>query len=208
MLIGGCASVGTSNVDPAYRPGANGLLVASVTTSGYNPGTLWVQVVRASAATETVASIPVNDPAYGLDWRVGDPAVTNGGEGRIAVVELAPGEYELRRWVINVDNRAAYSSRRALGYRFNIVAGKASYVGNLHVDIQRSAAESLPFATTLEDKRERDLPIVQGRYSGVRAEHMVFAGESAQEERPAPTAARRGPAATRIDDLQGLLPGK
>jgi hypothetical protein len=179
-----------------------------VTASGYNPGTLWVQVVRASAATDTVASIPVNDPAYGLDWQVGDPAVTNAGEGRVAVVELAPGDYELRRWVINVGNRAAYSSRRPLGYRFNIVAGKATYLGNVHVDIQRSAAESLPFATTLEDRRERDLPIVQRKYSGVRAEHMVFAGESAERERASPTAARREAGPTRIDDLQGLLPGK
>ena len=200
--------MGTSNVDPAYRPGANGLLVASLTASGYNPGTLWVQVVRASASTETVASIPVNDPAYGLDWQAGDPAVTNGGAGRVAVVELAPGEYELRRWVINIGNSAAYSSRRPLAYRFNIVAGKATYVGNLHVDVQRSAAESLPLATTLEDRRERDLPIVRRKYSGVRAEHMLFAGESAERERASPTATRRERAPTRIDDLQGLLPGK
>jgi hypothetical protein len=36
-LLAGCASTRVSNVDPAYRLASNGLLVASVTVSGYNP---------------------------------------------------------------------------------------------------------------------------------------------------------------------------
>lgn len=204
-MLAGCASLGTANVDPSYRPGANGLLVASVTASGYNPGTLWYQVVRTNAVTRTVASIPVNDEAYGMDWRAGDPSVPQAGAGRLAVLELAPGEYELRRWVINVGNQAAYSSTRPMGYRFAVEPGKATYLGNVHVDIQRSAsAGSGPYAATLEDQRARDLPILYRKFPGVSAQQVLFAKQGAAPEplgrRPA------GPGSTRMDDLQGLLP--
>jgi hypothetical protein len=48
----GCAHTGTHNVDAASpNPGDKGLLVASLTASGYNPGTLSFQVV------------PVGEPA-------------------------------------------------------------------------------------------------------------------------------------------------
>jgi hypothetical protein len=198
--IGACASIGTANVDSGWRPGANGLLVASVTSSGYNPGTLWFQVVRSHAPTEVVASIPVNDSAYGADWLAGDPAVLKGGSGRLAVIELAPGDYEMRRWVINVSNRAAYTSTRSFGYRFTISPGKATYLGNVHVDIQRGPTSALPFAVSLEDRRERDLPIFHRKYSAVRAEDVRFPGEPVARDRERPS----GP--TRLDDLQGLLP--
>jgi hypothetical protein len=205
VLIAGCAAIGTPNVDRDYRPGANGLLVVSLTASGYNPGTLWFQVVRAGSTTQAVASIPVNDEAYGLDWLPGDLATENGGSGRVAVVELAPGEYELRRWVINVSNQAAFSSTRAFGYRFTIVPGKATYLGSVHVDIQRGASPArLPFEISLQDRRERDLPIVHRKYSAVRPDQVLFP-EAAREpvaERPV----ERAP--TRLDDLQGLLPGR
>jgi hypothetical protein len=205
--LGGCGSLGTANVDPGYRPGANGLLVASVTASGYTPGTLWYQVVLAGAPAQTVASIPVNDESYGLDWRNGDAAVPNGGSGRVAVVELPPGDYEMRRWVINVSNQAAFGSTRPFGYRFTIAPGKATYLGNVHVDIQRSASSrTLPFSVSLEDSRERDLPIFHRKYSGVRSGEVSFAQQGEPREPQVQRPIERTP--TRMDDLQGLLPAR
>jgi hypothetical protein len=207
LLASGCASVGTANVEPAYRPSTSGLLVVSVTASGYNPGTLWYQIVRSGAVAHTVASIPVNDRAYGLDWEAGDPAVPNSGAGRVAVIELGPGEYEMRRWVINVANRAAFISTKPFGFRFEIEAGKATYLGNVHVDIQRTAdPDTLPFAVALEDRRDRDLAILHRKYPGVRKDQLIFGGPGRLRETAAERPVGLGP--TRLDDLQNLLPGK
>jgi hypothetical protein len=206
--LAGCGSIGTANVDPSYQPGANGLLVASLTRSGYDPGTLWIQVVSAGEVAQTVASIPVNDPSYGLDWGASDPGGV-GTVGRVAVVELNPGEYELRRWVVNTPNRQAFTSVRPLGYRFTIEAGKATYVGNLHLDLQRSASEHrIPFAARLEDQRDRDLAILHRKYRGIRPGQVVFAVKGARNAPLAGSPRTAEPAPTRLDDLQQLLPSR
>lgn len=205
ILLAACGSIGTANVAPGYTPGPNGLLLVSLSASGYLPGTLWMQVVPASDVARVAASIPVNDAAYGIDWPAGDPAVANGGLGRLAAIELSPGEYELRRWVINVGNSEAYTSRRPLGYRFRIEAGKATYLGGVHLDIQRSAARSLPAQVRLEDRRERDLALLRQRYPGVRDAQLVFAADAGRREAPE---TRRSSLPARMDDLKGLLPSQ
>jgi hypothetical protein len=168
FLMSGCAATGTANVDPGYRPERNGVLVASVTASGYLPGALLLHVVRRDAPSFHVASIPVNDSAFGIDWPDGDPAVRNGSRGRLAVIELPPGEYQLRGLAINRPSAPPYEAKNAPGYDFSIAAGKATYLGGVHVDVQPSAAlRKLPLATSLEDRRERDLPLLHRRYPGV-----------------------------------------
>lgn len=208
LLASSCASLGTANVDPGYRPGAAGVLVASVSASGFTPGKLWYQVVRARAVTETVASIPVNDPAHGLDWQSGDAEVPNGGIGRIAVIELSPGEYELRRWVMGRSTHGSFSSRRPFGYRFVIEAGKVTYVGSVHVDLQRTAdADTLPYRISLDDRRERDLAIVRRKYPGLGTTPVSFADGVAPRGQIDPEPAQ-SPVRTPIDDLHNLLPNK
>jgi hypothetical protein len=200
----GCASLGTPNVDAGYRPAHNGLLVAAVSASGYLPGTLWFQVVP-QGATAPAASIPVNDAAYGIDWPAGDSEIPHGGLGRLAVVELPPGAYELRRWVINVSNAAAYTSNRPFGLRFTIAPGKATYLGSVHVDIQRGAStQRLPFAVRHDERRDRDLPLLYRKNPGINAAMVIFAGEAEPEGARRVSAQPRGPA--RLEDLRDLLP--
>ena len=208
-LLAGCAGSGVANIEGSHRPAeGNGVLVVSVTASGYLPGSLWYQVVRSSNISAKPVSIPVNDDSFGVDWRSGSSEVKNGGTGRLAVIELPQGDYELRRWVINSGNRAAYISRKPFGYRFTIQPGKTTYIGNVHVDIQHSASSSLPYAISLEDKRERDLLLLRRKYSGIRQDSVTvaIADEAAAEQR---TQDRPGARSTRrIDDLKDLLPGK
>ena len=95
VLLAGCAGSGVKNVESDHKLAAgNGLLVVSVTASGFVPGTLWYQVVRPGAAP---VSIPVNDSSFGLDWSGASAEVKNAGSGRLAVVELPQGDYEMRR---------------------------------------------------------------------------------------------------------------
>ena len=204
MLAPGCASLGTPNVEPGYAPARNGLLVAAVSASGHLPGTLWFQVVR-QGATQPAASIPVNDPAYGIDWPAGDAEIPRAGLGRLAVIELAPGDYELRRWVINVSNVAAYVSNRPFGLRFTVAPGRATYLGSVHVDIQVGAStQRLPYALERDDRRSRDLPLLYRKHPGVTPAMVAFADDMQREAARPMSAARREP--TRLDDLQDLLP--
>jgi hypothetical protein len=205
LLAAGCAQRGTANIEPAYRPGGAGLLVASVTASGHNPGTLSFQIVRVSAPTETVVTIPVNDEALGLDWRLGDPDVQNGGHGRLAVVELEPGEYEVRRGFIHVSAQETYTSVRRHGFRFTIIPGKATYLGNVHVDMRHSPEGRLLAVTNLVDRRRRDLALLHKKYSGVRPEQVVFP-DDIEHEAVLKRSAEGKPA--KLEDLERLLPRK
>lgn len=204
LLLGACA-IATTNVDPNYRPRDKGVLVASLTASGYNPGTLLYQVVRSNAPTQLVATIPVNDEAQELDWKLGDPQVRFGGYGRLAVVELPPGDYEFRRGFIQVSAQETYSSKAAVGYRFTIVPGKATYLGNVHVDIERISAERLAPAYTLADLRSRDLPILYRKYASFKPDVMLFPDEV---EREAALKGRQDAGPTKLEDLERLLPRK
>lgn len=205
VLAAGCMS-GARNADPGYRPGSNGLLVASLTASGHSPpGRLSYLVVRAEQPAQTVAAIPLNDEALALDWQLGDYAVHNNGYGRLAVVELPPGHYELRRGFIYVSAQEAYASARVLGYRFEILPGKATYLGNVHVDIEISAARRIHADTSLRDRRSRDLPLLHRKYAGVRPEHLVFPGEVDREKLLQRTADE---APLKLEDLERLLPQK
>jgi hypothetical protein len=205
MLLAACAPLGTGNVDPAYRLGANGVLVASVTASGYNPGTLLYQVVRTNAPTHTVVTIPVNDEAQGLDWQLGDPLVRYSGYGRLAVVELPPGEYEFRRAFIHVSAEESYASNRAVGYRFTILPGRATYLGNVHVDIERVSASRMLPAYTLTDQRSRDLPVLYRKYAAFKPDSVIFPDEL---ERDAALKRRQDDGPTKLEDLHRLLPRK
>ena len=204
-LLAGCVTTGTRNVDAGYRPTDKGLLVASVTASGYNPGTLSYQLVRAVSPNETVATIPVNDEAFGLDWRLGDPAVQNGGQGRLAVIELAPGDYELRHAFVQVSAQETYTSARRFGYRFTIAPGKATYLGNVHVDMERSPAGRLLSSTTLVDRRRRDLALLHDKYSGVKPEQVTFPDDV---EHAAVLKRSADSAPAKLEDLDRLLPRK
>jgi hypothetical protein len=201
----GCAQTGTANVEPAYRPADKGLLVASLTASGHNPGTLSFQVVPLSAPAETAAAIAVNDETLGMDWRLGDLDVQNGGYGRLAVVELAPGDYEVRRGLLRVSALETYTSVRRYGFRFTIVPGKATYLGNVHVDMRRSPEGALLAATQLVDRRARDLALLHRKYTSIKPEQVVFP-DDLEHEAVLKRASEGAPA--KLEDLERLLPRK
>ena len=204
LSLGGCVTT-TRNVGTDYRLSDKGLLVASVTAAGYNPGTLILQVVRTAEPGRVVVAIPVNDEVQGLDWRLGDAEVINDGLGRLAVVELEPGNYELRRGHIHVSETESYTQVRPMGYRFTIQRGKATYLGNVHVDLELSPAKRLLAWHRLTDRRKRDLPILHRKHPGIRAEELVIAADAEYEaaiNRP------RDISPTKLEDLQGVMPSR
>lgn len=201
--LAGCAASGTPNVEGDYSPIAGkGLFVASVAASGYLPGELWMQIVPSGDTSTTAASILVNQEAHG-DGAFPQNAALSGYAGRLAVVELAPGYYEVRRWVMNERNTATYVSRHPFGYRFTIESGKATYVGSIHLDIQKSAGRSLPYRITLNDRSARDLERLRASYPRLPAEAVVVAPADRAPRERAPSYA---PPGVGMDELEDLMP--
>jgi hypothetical protein len=173
LAASGCVTTGTANVESAFDPAkrATGLVAMSLTVSGYVPGTHWYQIVD-SNNPQTPISIPTNAESFGLDWSSVDRNGKNA-VGRLAVIELPPGSYEVRRWIMNVGNVARFSSKRPIGYRFEVVAGETVYVGNVHTDIQRTASpNSVPYLTEVSNEQTRDLPILLSKYTRLRKEDV------------------------------------
>jgi hypothetical protein len=199
--LAGCAAPqGVANADRSFFTAkrSTGLLAASVTVSGHVPGSVWVQLVRSGDSSPPL-SIPVNVASFGLDW---DPASDSTGrsfQGRVAAVELSPGEYEFGRWVMNVGNSAVYVSGGRIGARVSIKPGEATYAGNIHIDIQRSAGATLPSRIDLNDESRRDLPLLVRKYPEMKLESVRIAIASSGE----PVGAARPK--VRMEDLDGLI---
>jgi hypothetical protein len=200
--LASCQVTGTANAERNLDLSAKstGVAVVSVTVSGYLPGTHWYQIVDLKSPQQPPISVPTNADSFGLDWNPGSLGDKNF-TGRLAVIELAPGDYEIRRWVMMVGNSATYASRRPFGYRFSIAAGEIVYLGNVHTDIQRSAsASALPYASTVTDRQERDLPLFQQKYPVAKSRNVKIAVSTSGESRDS------GAPALNINSLRDLLP--
>lgn len=92
--------------------------------------------------------------------------------GRLAVLRLPPGEYELYDWKVVMPNRYGgdvFSPKRALGHRFRIEAGHATYLGN--VDLRLTGQDTYKIA--VEDKATRDLALLAEKLPSVRADEIL-----------------------------------
>jgi hypothetical protein len=203
MALSGCVGPqGISNAERSFatakRP--TGMLVASLTVSGHTPGSMWLQLFHTGASAPT-HSIPINIASFGLDWGPGSDASGRNIQGRLAAVEIPPGQYEFGRWVMTVANQAAYTSNSRIGARFSIREGEVVYVGNIHLDIQKSASASLPFRVEVNDERKRDLPLLARKYPELRPEavRVEISASSAESVSAEPA---RG---VRMEDLDGLI---
>lgn len=198
----GCAGPqGVPNADRSFstakRP--TGMLAASVTVSGYAPGSVWIQLLR-SGDTAPLLSIPVNVESFGLDWNPETDASGRSFRGRLAALELAPGEYEFGRWVMNVGNSATYVSSARIGARATVKQGEVVYAGNVHIDLQQSASGRLPSQVDLKDEAKRDLPLLGRKYPELKLEGVRVAVDNRRE--PARDAATPR---VRMEDLDGLI---
>lgn len=203
FALSGCVGPqGVSNAERSFAAakGSSGMLVASLTVSGYVPGSMWLQLFRAGDTTPR-HSIPINIASFGLDWSPGSGASGRSMQGRLAAVEIPPGQYEFGRWVMTVANRAAYTSSARIGSRFAVGPGEVVYVGNIHIDVQNSASASLPYRVEVNDERKRDLPLLAKKYPELKPE-AVRVAIAAASAGPEPGDPARG---VRMEDLDGLI---
>ncbi len=177
------------------------MLVASVSVSGFAPGPVWFQLLR-RGVTEAPLSIPVNVEEYGLEWNPGKDSRGREFRGRLAALDLPPGDYEFGRWVMNIGT-ATFVSLGRLGPSVTIGAGDVLYVGNIHVDIQRSSGAYLPARIRVFDASARDLAILKRNYPKLAdANIRVLAEEiDREDEEEAKKQHRFGIQMEQLDDL-------
>jgi hypothetical protein len=154
VLLAGCAHL---NLEPEYtlanKPG-KGVLVMSMT---YTPDSPTFTLVYRPVGTTDRDALVSNTIPHPEDWK--NPA------GRLVVIELPAGQYEIFQWAGN-----ALESRRPFSVPFTVSTGKATYIGNVHVEVRR---ERGTFQVTVTDNSDRDLPLFHGRYKNMKSTDVV-----------------------------------
>jgi len=94
--------------------------------------------------------------------------------GRVLVLRLPPGEYELRDWSLSMrdpNGKVELSAPDGDAYRFAVVGGTQRYVGNVHLSLKPGSR----FTQTLSAARERDLGMAGAFDPALKADTVVDA---------------------------------
>jgi hypothetical protein len=176
----GCRSV---NVSSDYRldPSKNlGLVVVSLTMAGL-PSGFNVFINYRGVDVSHKSSIPVSDMFASADWRcpfLGTPTEENPC-GRLAVVELTPGEYEFYSWEGGTGGgpgSITFTVRSVADFskRFKVVSGKAVYLGNIHFSIQHRVVGRGAYQMRITDLRDRDLTLLHSKHPSITPDGVVI----------------------------------
>lgn len=99
-----------------------------------------------------------------LQWR--DPC------GRVVMRELPAGSYEFTSFVIvGVSGFTTVTPQTPMMIPFNVTAGKATYLGHLNFDV---ALDKGQYRLKIEDKRERDIPLLKEHANAIQDQDVVF----------------------------------
>lgn len=97
-----------------------------------------------------------------------DPMDWDHPKGRLVVAELPAGKYELYQWRSEGIN-VTYTSK-IFSIPFTVVGGKATYIGNLFVNIDESTSI---YKLEVADKSERDLPLLIRKYPNIKGSDII-----------------------------------
>lgn len=95
-----------------------------------------------------------------LDWKAP--------RGRLVAVELPEGAYEVFSW-----ETYGIGAGRQFSIPFKIVAGRASYIGNVYIEI---LTEENIFRVVVSDESKRDLALMLQRYTNIKAMDVIIEG--------------------------------
>ena len=178
---------GAKNVGKDYSlddSQAKGLVVVSLTKSGalgYNLDAHFRDVNNQRRFHLAVA------PSFGLDWK--GPTVDEARKyrlipednprGRLAVVELPEGEYVFYKWKGKLGS-TAFWTKKDFDKRFQVIAGKAVYIGNIHAHFERTDTSVLsifkfPYElrTEITDECDRDLKVIHQKCPKITPDQVV-----------------------------------
>jgi hypothetical protein len=180
-LLSACA---TSNISTSYQMGTNpheGLLIGSVTTSANDSvQTGGVQYIFRRVDNDESGMIFAE--ARGTMGRalMGENRKDIPGEsGHLFVLRLKSGQYHFTQWLIQNGPYVVLSPRVSPNAKFSIEAGKATYVGNIHMKIVPGIGtinklfieNAIP---VVRDRRERDIPLIIAGFPAVTEDNVRY----------------------------------
>ncbi|MCG8457944.1 MAG: hypothetical protein MI919_16830 [Holophagales bacterium] len=175
-ISNGCAM---NNVDPGFSltgQTQTGVVVVALTQTGLPKGFDMLLEFR-GVGHPYRGSLAVSDRLYALDWPCPISKISNTERpcGRLAVVELPPGEYEFFSWRAGSHHATtSYSttvrSREKFPLRFQAEAGKAVYLGNIEFSVRGGF-----FDMRVTDMRNRDLTLLRRRNPKIKPEQLRVA---------------------------------
>ena len=154
--LSSCASF-NAPLDYKLSPSSDyGLAVLSFTANG-RVGNFFLQY--RDIATSNGGDITLWTFKNPLDWR--SPT-----RGRLVVLELPAGSYEIYQWIAPLSAK----SDSSFSIPFRVLRGKATYLGNVHVNIGQGTYEF-----RVENTAQRDLDVLFRRYPHLRKDDIEIA---------------------------------
>ncbi len=155
ISVASCASFNAPLDYKLNRASGKGLAVFSLTTEGvFNNFYIMYRDRQGGNVDGDISLFTRQTP---LDWDSIE-------KGRIIILELPEGEYELYR-VSNIH----YSSLKFFSIPFDVKSGKIVYFGNVHVNIPNTDY----FKYTVQDRSVRDLNLLFSRYKKLSRKDLV-----------------------------------
>jgi hypothetical protein len=170
LLLSGC--IRSVSPDFELKPDSSrGVIVVSLTASGRIPGELLFYVrPQGDTASLQGRSIQVFGPTKGIvDWPIlksGNPP--DQPPGRLAILELAPGQYEFYRWS-GIVGGFVQQNVKPFSYRFEVRPGEVVYLGTLHLN----RPNDQKYTVTTGDRRDRDFPLLEKKLPNVPPEKIA-----------------------------------
>lgn len=165
-LLAGCATTDQAPPTTTLTGNSNGLMIVSLTVTPTRGHPLHWHLYDLARPGERLKHLVGYAGTSREDWAPGDKFDVMG--GRLVVQELPPGTYELRSWefteMLDHKRTMIYWPKTALPFRFRVEAGRAVYLGNLHLHAEHQATN---FPLRVFDARERDLALFHSRYPGI-----------------------------------------
>lgn len=175
-----CQNVPTYNYLDATK--GKGFVVISVTVSGEPIDTLsvyWRGVDNNYKGSIAGTNIFLKD-----DWNESnswDRITEDNFHGRLAVIELPQGEYEFYAHVAQLDFKEVSkidTEDNEYSKRFEVIAGKAVYVGNMHFSFEKKHKGGFAFwgylwKMEIDDMQERDLTLFYQRNPKITPDNVA-----------------------------------
>ena len=170
LIQTGCSGINVKKTYSLDGTSGAGVLVASLTQSGV-PSRYGTHFSIRGVDNSYKGTIAIFDVLASADWRC--PMFGSSTEdapcGRLAIVELPQGEYEFYSWggAEGFGNRV--EAEQEFSKRFRITAGKATYVGNVHLSAHRGS-----FDIKVLDRQKRDLDLLYQRAPTITADQVLI----------------------------------
>jgi hypothetical protein len=170
-LASACATTEQAATSTRLTGNPNGLLIVSLTITPSLGHPLHWDLHAESNPDSRLKRLVAYAGTSDEDWS--RPPKSHVMGGRLIVQELPPGTYRLRSWehTVMTDTRrfTTYRPKFLLPFRFRVEAGRAVYIGNLHLHAEWKAQK---YPLRVFDARERDLALFRQRYAGIGAEQI------------------------------------